>query len=102
MIVFDSSDLLVVEKMTDIVKRGRYLSGGDVTKLHNKLFKRNLRVTNCASCIKHRYDDIKRAYDLFLANLKEAEQEAEQVTTTEEIEPQIKENKPLKRNKKVK
>lgn len=102
MIVFDSSDLLVVEKMTDIVKRGRYLSGGDVTKLHNKLFKRNLRVTNCATCIKNRWNDIKKAYDLFLANLKEAEQEAEQVTTTEEIEPQIKENKPLKRNKKVK
>ena len=102
MIVFDSGDMLVVEKMTEILKRGRYLSGGDVTKLHNKLFKRNLRTTNCATCIKHRYDDIKRAYDQFLAHLKEAEQEVEQVTTTEEIEPQIKENKPLKRNKKVK
>ena len=37
-----------------------------------------------------------------IQKLQELEQEAEQVTTTEEKEPQIEENKPLKRSKKVK
>ena len=99
MYLFDSEDIQMMEAFIDIIKRGRYISGGDVTSLHIKIFNRNLRVTNCATCIKGRYNDLKRAYDAFVEEITASKPEVTQEPTQEVKEPQI-EDKPVKKTKK--
>lgn len=85
MIIFDSSDILIMDKMIGIVKRGYYLAGSDVTNLYNKIFQKNLRNTNCGTCIKQRYAELERAYKHFKAEL-----EAQSKKVEEEVKEEVK------------
>lgn len=102
MYIFDSEDIIMFQKMMDIVKRGKYISGTDVTKLHNKIYNKNLRPTNCATCIKGRYQDILRAYNAFLDDLKASTTQVEQEPTQAEIVENTADIKPLKATKTTK
>ena len=101
MYIFDSEDIRKMDTMAAIVKRGRYLSGADVTELHNKIFNRNLKTTNCATCIKNRWQDLAKAYKIFLDEISHQKVEVEQAPIEVEKTPQIEENKPKRGRKKT-
>lgn len=90
--MFDSIDILVMETFIQLVKRGSRISGTEITELYNKVFNKNLKPTNCSSCINQRYKELKNAYDNFMKLLKEEEEKALEVLdelmtpTQEELE----------------
>lgn len=47
-------DREMIRKFQDIMSRGYYASGEQVTDLHNKILGTRLASTNCSSCIRSR------------------------------------------------
>ena len=90
--MFDSIDIVNMETFIQLVKRGSRISGVEITELYNKVFKKNLKPTNCSSCINQRYKELKTAYDNFMKLLREQEEKALEVLdelmtpTQEELE----------------
>ena len=57
-------DVEMIEGFQDILNRGKYASGRQVTEVYNRVFGTRLGVTNCSSCIRHRigrlYSEVKK------------------------------------------
>ena len=83
--MFDSIDILVMETFIQLVKRGSRISGTEITELYNKVFNKNLKPTNCSSCINQRYKELKTAYDNFMKLLKEEEEKAKALEVLDEL-----------------
>ena len=83
--MFDSIDIIAIETFIQLVKRGSRISGVEITELYNKVFKKNLRPTNCGSCISQRYKELKNAYDNFMKLLKEEEEKAKALEVLDEL-----------------
>lgn len=83
--MFDSIDILVMETFIQLVKRGSRISGTEITELYNKVFNKNLKPTNCSSCINQRYKELKTAYDNFMKLLKEEEEKAKALEILDEL-----------------
>lgn len=57
------------EKILAIVNGKKFVNGTDVTNLYNDVFNRNLRPTNCSSCINQRIKEIRTSYDQYQKDL---------------------------------
>lgn len=70
-------DREMIRKFQDIMSRGYYASGEQVTDLHNKILGTRLASTNCSSCIRSRISALVNALDRQEAQeAKEAEKKA--------------------------
>ena len=60
-------DVERIEGFQDILNRGKFASGKQVTEVYNRVFGTRLAVTNCSSCIRHRigrlYSEVKKIKD---------------------------------------
>lgn len=85
-------DREMIRKFQDIMSRGYYASGEQVTDLHNKILGTRLASTNCSSCIRSRISALVNALDRQEAQeAKEAEKKA-----AEEPKPEPKKTKAKK------
>lgn len=62
---WNEQDLALFERMRDAVKKGYYLSGVEVTQLYNRVLDKKLASTNCSSCIRQRYNELRKHYDIY-------------------------------------
>lgn len=83
--MFDSIDIIAMETFIQLVKRGSRISGVEITDLYNKVFGKNLRPTNCGSCISQRYKELKNAYDNFKKELVKQEEKAKALEVLDEL-----------------
>ena len=101
--MFDSIDIVNMETFIQLVKRGSRISGVEITELYNKVFKKNLKPTNCGSCISQRYKELKVAYDNFTKLLKEQEEKAKALEVLDELMTptleELEENNPKKKGR---
>lgn len=101
--MFDSIDIVNMETFIQLVKRGSRISGVEITELYNKVFKKNLKPTNCGSCISQRYKELKVAYDNFTKLLKEQEEKAKALEVLDELmtptQEELEENNPKKKGR---
>jgi hypothetical protein len=60
-------DVEMINGFQDILNRGKFASGRQVTEVYNRVFGTRLAVTNCSSCIRHRigrlYSEVKKIKD---------------------------------------
>lgn len=63
--VISNEDLEMIRKFQDIMSRGYYCSGQEVTDLHNKVLGTRLNSTNCGACIRTRIQALVEAADKF-------------------------------------
>ena len=49
-------DVDMIKGFKDILTRGRFANGAQVTEVYNRVFGTRLASTNCASCIRKRID----------------------------------------------
>lgn len=65
-----SDDLKTIRKFQDIMSRGYYCDGKEVTDLHNKVLGTRLNSTNCGACIRTRIQALVEAADKFERMIK--------------------------------
>lgn len=101
--MFDSIDIIAMETFIQLVKRGSRISGVEITELYNKVFGKNLRPTNCGSCISQRYKELKVAYDNFKKELVKQEEKAKALEVLDELmtptQEELEENNPKKKGR---
>lgn len=90
-----------INKFEQIMKRGHYCSGQEVTDVHNAVFGKNLRSTNCSSCISQRIRELIVARNEYI-KAQEAVNNATPTTTKEDANKSIvgqtpEQNKPIKK-----
>lgn len=51
------------KKILEIVNGKKFVNGTDVTSLYNDVFNKNLKPTNCSSCVSQRVKELKTSYD---------------------------------------
>lgn len=79
----NSEDLKMIRKFQDIMSRGYYCDGKQVTDLHNKVLGTRLNSTNCGACIRNRIQALVEAADKF-ERMIELEKKDEPVPVKEE------------------
>ena len=101
--MWNSEDILMMNKFIEIVKKGARVSGVEITQLYNRVLNKHVNPTNCGSCINQRYRELKQSYDAFEQLLKEQEEKAralevldEFMTPTEEEITQVKKGRKKK------
>ena len=82
--VLTSEDIEKIDKFEQIMNRGYYASGTEVTDLYNKIFDQKLSYTNCSSCIRTRISKMVTAKKRYLEELEKAEENKPQVEEKEE------------------
>ena len=85
--IISSEDLEKIDKFENIMNRGFYAAGTEVTDLYNKIFDQKLSYTNCSSCIRTRISKMAVAKKRYLEQLAQAEenkQEEKKEETTNE------------------
>ena len=93
---FTKEDIELIEKFIDIKNRGYYADGKQLTDVYNRVLEKNVNVTNCGSCIRHRVQELEDALNHF-KKLSEAKTEEKVNNTKEEVKEELK-----KENKKIK
>ena len=89
-------DAELIRKFENILSRGYYCQGEEVTNLHNRILGTRLSNTNCSSCIRTRIRalvDALNKYERQQEKLQEASKQEEPVIVPEE------ENKPVRKAK---
>lgn len=66
-----NEDIEYFEKVIDAVSRGFVVSGARLTELYNKIFNKHLTVTNCQTCLRGRYNQLKKDFDVFMFHLQQ-------------------------------
>ena len=51
----------IIRKFENIMRRGLYASGDQVTQIYNSVLDKNVRTTNCGSCIRSRITELVKA-----------------------------------------
>lgn len=64
-ITISAEDVELIRKFEEILRRGYYCDGGQVTSLHNKVLGTRLSPTNCSSCIRQRISALVDALNRF-------------------------------------
>ena len=82
---WDSVNIINFENVINIAKQGKRVSGYDITEIYNSVFNKNLKPTNCSSCINQRYKELKQSYDKFVEELKKQEEKAKALETLDEL-----------------
>ena len=82
----NDSDIKLIEKFIEIRNRGYYADGGQVTEVYNRVLNKNLRPSNCGSCIRQRIGELEVA-------LKAHKQALEAQKKQEVIDAPTEENK---------
>lgn len=72
--VLTDEDIKTIDKFEQIMNRGYYASGSEVTDLYNKIFDQKLSYTNCSSCIRTRISKMVTAKKRYLEELAKAEE----------------------------
>ncbi|MBQ0089743.1 MAG: hypothetical protein KBT27_10490 [Prevotellaceae bacterium] len=70
---WDNESIKLMERFNDAFARGFYVNGTQLTELYNKVLGKKLQPTNCTTCIKGRYNELKREYDFYNAKREQAE-----------------------------
>lgn len=71
----------IIRKFENIMRRGLYASGEQVTQIYNSVLDKNVRPTNCGSCIRSRITELVNALNKWEADeakLKAQEQAKEE------------------------
>jgi hypothetical protein len=87
---FTKEDIELIEKFIDIKNKGYYCDGTQLTEVYNRVLEKNVKVTNCGSCLRQRVCELEDALNHF-KKLSERQKEIEVEDTKEE------ENKELKK-----
>ena len=85
--ILTDEDIKTIDKFEQIMNRGYYASGTEVTDLYNKIFNQKLSYTNCSSCIRTRISKMVTAKKRYIEELEKAEenkQEEKKEETTNE------------------
>jgi hypothetical protein len=76
---WNKQDIEIVEKFISIKNKGLYADGGQVTEVYNRVLDKQVRPTNCGSCIRGRIQELENALNAF-KRLAEAQKQAEPTT----------------------
>lgn len=87
---FTKEDIELIEKFIDIKNKGYYVSGEQLTEVYNRVLEKNVKVTNCGSCLRQRVCELEDALNHF-KKLSERQKEIEVEDSPQE------ENKELKK-----
>lgn len=77
----NAKDYELIRKFEDILRRGYYASGEQVTQVHNRVLGTSLRSTNCSACISQRIRALVDAANKF-DRLSEAEKTSNEVVSS--------------------
>ena len=80
--MINEEDRKKIRAFEQILKKGLYCSGAEVTNIYNEVFKTNLRPTNCGSCLRQRVQQL--IDKLNLEERQEAKKMEEPITTPSE------------------
>lgn len=100
---WNSENINTFNKISEIANRGHRINGNDITELYNSVFNKQLKPTNCSSCISQRYREVKTSYNRFKEELKIQEEKAKALEVLDELltptEEELNENNPKKRGR---
>ena len=91
-------DVKLIEKFIEIRNKGHFCDGTQVTDVYNRVLNKNLRPSNCSSCIRQRIGELEvalKAHKQALEALKE--KEADNASIEENKASGEAENKPVKK-----
>ena len=77
-----------MKKFIQIVETKKYINGTEITILYNLIFNKNLKPTNCSSCVSQRYKELKTSYDNHLKQKEMALRVIDQLMM-EDIIPEV-------------
>lgn len=83
--IMTNEDVNIIEKFINIKNRGLYASGEQVTEVYNRVLEKNLKPTNCGSCIRHRIQELEDALRRFKKKI-ELENKAQEASKIEEVD----------------
>lgn len=83
--IMTNEDVSIIEKFISIKNRGLYASGEQVTEVYNRVLEKNLKPTNCGSCIRHRIQELEDALRRFKKKI-ELENKAQEASKIEEVD----------------
>ena len=83
--IMTNEDVNIIEKFISIKNRGLYASGEQVTEVYNRVLEKNLKPTNCGSCIRHRIQELEDALRRFKKKI-ELENKAQEASKNEEVD----------------
>lgn len=96
----NDNDIKLIEKFIEIRNRGHYCDGGQVTEVYNRVLNKNLRPSNCGSCIRQRIGELEVALKAYKKAQEALEKEQVENVPTEEnnevVEPVKKAGRPKK------
>lgn len=97
----NAEDLKLIRKFEDILCRGYYADGKQVTDLHNKVLGTRLASTNCSSCIRSRIQALVDAANKFeRLSQRMSEKASESVPEVKVEDTPQEENKSVRSKKK--
>lgn len=85
MSTWTNKDIEIVEKFINIKKRGLYASGEQVTTVYNRVLGKNLRTTNCGSCIRSRITELETELERFKKRMELENKAAEANVTNDKV-----------------
>lgn len=77
----------IIRKFENIMRRGLYASGDQVTQIYNSVLDKNVRPTNCGSCIRSRITELVNA----LNKVEADEAKQAEIKAKEQAKEEIKE-----------
>lgn len=80
----NNDDIKLIEKFIEIRNRGYYCDGGQVTEVYNRVLNKNLRPSNCGSCIRQRIGELEVALKAYKKAQEALEKEQVNDVPTEE------------------
>ena len=83
---FNKEDIIKIRKLEEILKRGYYADGKEVTDLHNRVLGTRLSSTNCSSCIKQRINALVQALNHFESICQKQQINASGAVETDEVD----------------
>ena len=51
---WNKEDIELIEKFIDIKNKGYYCDGTQLTEVYNRVLEKNVKFTNCGSCLRQR------------------------------------------------
>lgn len=90
----------IIRKFENIMRRGLYASGDQVTQIYNSVLDKNVRTTNCGSCIRSRITELVKALNKVEAD--EAKLKAKEEEIKEETENADNRKSPKTKGRKTK
>lgn len=93
-------DIKFIEKAIEIRNKGMFVNSTELTEVYNRVLNKNLRPSNCSSCIRQRINELEAALKAFKAQNKAMETPPEALKDANPTIIPSDENKPQKGRKK--